>query len=705
MKSIAIFISIFIIIITIIMVCVCVIIGLSTYNFFYANQSAYLEALLPIESATSNQISTDTNTPESTGSYEQSPTSIIKRTENNKTTPESLKPIIIPTQKSSSTLPNITEETFKQTIIPINDPLDLAYRFEGKQNLPKKLEYPVVIYQLGSQESFWVIDTDKNENFQVNATLQYITDHVYFWIENSINFDENHLSNLVETFENEIYPTNRNFFGEEWIPGVDADPHLFILYTGNLGASVAGYFSTIDEYLPIVQEYSNGHEMFFLNADHLDLNEEYTYSVLAHEFQHMIHWKQDRNEDTWINEGFSNLAVLLNGYHVGGADRSYANDPDIQLNHWPNGSSASPYYGASFLFMTYFLDRFGDDATKALVIEPTNGLRSIDKVLSDFGIIDEITNHIISADDVFSDWVIASYLQDPDIGDGRYTYNNYKEAPKPSITENIRVCPHKPIQNEVSQYGVDYYRITCQGDYWINFEGNTETNVLPADPFSGNYAFYSNQGDEADMTLTKKFDFSKQEVPLTLSYWIWYDIEKDYDYLYLSASTDGDTWQILTTPSGTPDDPTGNSYGWAYNGLSGNSPKWIHESVDISQFAGKEVQFRFEYITDAAVNGEGFLVDDISIPEIDYFAGFENDDDGWNAEGFVRIQNSLPQHFSLSIIRIGKDTIIEKISMPIDNNISIPLHISETEDEVILVISGLTRYTRQKAQYSISITQ
>jgi len=705
MKSIPILLSIPIIIITIVTVCICVVFGLGTYIILDANQSGYSETLLLIESPTSNKLSTDTNTAESTDRYEQYATPIIKETEDNEATPESPKPIITPSQESSSYLSNISEETFKQTIIPINDPLDLAYRFEGKQDLPEKLEFPVISYQLGCQESFWVIDTDKNENFQVTATLQFITDHVYFWIEDGITFKDNHLKNLVETFENKIYPTNHDFFGTEWIPGVDADPHIFILYAKNLGSSVAGYYSTIDEYLPIVQKYSNGHEMFFLNADHLDLNEEYTYSVLAHEFQHMIHWKQDRNEDTWMNEGFSNLAVLLNGYHVGGADRFYANDPDIQLNHWPNGSSASPYYGASFLFMTYFLDRFGDDVTKALVSEPTNGLRSIDKVLSDFGEIDVTTNQAIGADDVFSDWVIASYLQDPNIGDGRYTYNNYKEAPKPSITDNIRVCPHELIQNEVSQYGVNYYRITCQGDYWINFEGNTVINVLPADPYSGNYAFYSNQGDEADMTLTRKFDFSKQESPLTLSYWIWYDIEQDYDYLYLSASTDGDTWQILTTPSGTPNDPTGNSYGWAYNGLSDNGPEWIYETVDISQFAGKEVQFRFEYITDAAVNGEGFLIDDIRIPEIDYFSDFENDDDGWSADGFVRIQNSLPQNFSLSMISIGEETTIEKINLPLDNIVSIPFHISESEEEVILVISGLTRYTRQKAQYSISISQ
>jgi bacillopeptidase F (M6 metalloprotease family) len=66
----------------------------------------------------------------------------------------------------------------------------------------------------------------------------------------------------------------------------------------------------------------------------------------------------------------------------------------------------------------------------------------------------------------------------------------------------------------------------------------------------------------------------------------WYDLEEDYDYVYVEASLDGKQWQILTTPSGTPDDPTGNSFGWGYNGVSGG---WIQESVDLSQFAGQKV--------------------------------------------------------------------------------------------------------------------
>ena len=198
-------------------------------------------------------------------------------------------------------------QTYQQlgdTIVPINDLYDLARRLEGKTGIPVTLESPAPVYQLGSQEELWVSDSDTNNYFPVQANLKYITDHAYFWVEDGVRFREDELASLAETFENEIYPTNREFFGSEWIPGVDGDPHIYILYARNVGAGIAGYFSSNNSYNPQIQQYSNGHEMFVFNADNTSLDEEFTYGVLAHEFQHMIHWYRDRNEATWLNEGF-----------------------------------------------------------------------------------------------------------------------------------------------------------------------------------------------------------------------------------------------------------------------------------------------------------------------------------------------------------------------------------------------------------------
>ncbi|NTW44086.1 MAG: hypothetical protein HGB14_06550, partial [Anaerolineaceae bacterium] len=525
-------------------------------------------------------------------------------------------------------------------------------------------------------------------------------DHVYFWIEKGVSYNERDLSRLVEAFENEMYPTNREFFGSEWTPGIDENPRLFLLYASGLGGSLAGYFSSADSVPPQAHEFSNAHEMFLLNSDTIGLDEKFTYGVLAHEFQHMIHWYRDRNETSWLNEGFSELAAFINGYYESGFDYLAMSDPDMQLNDWPNDSNATtPHYGAAFLFVNYFLNRFGEDATKAVVASELNGMESIDQVLLDFDAVDPLTDEPITADEFFADWVITNLLHDDNAGDGRYFYNNYDDAPQASTTEEFTNCDTDWNSRTVSQYGADYIEIACDMPYTINFQGTFEVGVLPQDPYSGDYAFWSNKGDESDMTITQTFDFSDVSGDIQMSYYTWYDLEEDYDYLYLVASENGEDWQIIDTPSCTTEDPSGNSFGCGYNATTSS---WIEETVDLSQFAGKEVQLRFEYVTDAAVNGEGFMLDDVSIPAIDYFTDFESDDGGWESEGWVRIQNRIPQTYELSLVKSNNET--EVIRIPLDQNQTAQITIDGSDyDNIYFIVSGTSRFTRQEAFYRILI--
>jgi immune inhibitor A len=597
----------------------------------------------------------------------------------------------------------------KNTIVPENNPIELADRLKGIEDVPDTIPAPAQHHQVGDRRSFWVTDTDIPETFSHDAVLRYVSDELYFWIEDGVDYHEQDLIDLARAFEDHMVPTNRAFFGSEWNPGVDNDPHIYILYTSGLGSSVAGYFSSSDAIHPDASpgEKSNAAEMFVL-ADSQHLRDEYTYGVLAHEFQHMIHWNTDRNETSWINEGLSELATLLNGYYHPGFIYEYLDQPDLQLNDWPE-SNTQPHYGAGFLFVTYFLERFGEDATKALVADPANGLESVDFVLSELGETDPATGTVLTADDVVLDWVIANYLADPNLADGRYGYPNYPELTDDPAqeTETVDTCSAGMTTRQVHQFGVDYIRLACDGQVTLQFEGATRTDLLPIDPYSGSYAFWSNKGDESDMTLTRSFDFTDVEGEITLSYQTWYHIEEDWDYVYVLASTNGgDDWDFLDTPSGTGTNPTGNSFGWGYTGFSGhNSPgRWIEESVDLSPYAGQEVLIRFEYITDAAVNGEGLMVDDIAIAETGYFEDFETGDGGWLPDGFARVQNELPQTFRLALILHGDGDRVEYLTMPLDNQVELALDF-DASDEVTLVVMGSTRFTRQTAAYRFAFEQ
>jgi hypothetical protein len=616
-----------------------------------------------------------------------------------------LSPSHTPTPSSAGVGPADNLERLKAVEIPEADLYELANRLEGKEVAEATLQPPAAPAQVGERRQFWISDSDSNENFQVDATLQHVTEHAYFWIEDGVDYSDRELADMARAFEEQIYPTNREFFGEEWSPGIDGDPHIYILYARGLGGSVAGYFSSVDSYNPEAVEYSNGHEMFVFSADHTSFSEEYSEGVLAHEFQHMIHWNLDRNEEIWLNEGFSDLAMFLNGYGIGGHDFVFSLDPDLQLNDWPTEpEQRTAHYGASFLFTAYFLDRFGDEATQAVVANPGNGLDSIDEALDEMGITDPLTGNPIDVDQLVAEWATTNYLQDPSVADGRYAYEDYRSAPQVSETESIQDCTTSMQTRDVHQYAADYISIRCDEPADLHFEGSIQVGLVPVQPHSGDYAFWSNKGSSSDVTLTREFDFTSLSGPISLSYWTWFDLEEDFDYLYLEASTDGQNWQILSTPSGTDEDPTGASYGWAYNGKSGRGAEaeWIEERIDLSDFAGQKVQIRFEYITDMAVNGEGFLLDDVSIPEIGYTANFEADDGGWESAGWARILNTLPQTFRLALISKGAETTVQHFELPADNALDIPLDFDGDVREVVLVVVGTTRYTRQPAAYRFS---
>ena len=55
------------------------------------------------------------------------------------------------------------------------------------------------------------------------------------------------------------------------------------------------------------------------------------------------------------------------------------------------------------------------------------------------------------------------------------------------------------------------------------------------------------------------------------------------------------------------------------------------------------------------------------------------------------------------MIQFGDSTEIEYITLSADNVAEIPIEIGGEVDEVVLVVTGITRYTRQKAPYRFEL--
>jgi hypothetical protein len=136
--------------------------------------------------------------------------------------------------------------------------------------------------------------------------------------------------------------------------------------------------------------------------------------TLAHEFQHLIsgtyklYGPASRQEDVWLNESMSMYAMVANGYGLQDGSRviashvaNYLAAPDrYSLTRWDLDPEQSAY-GAGYLFMSYFVERAGEDALRALVSSSATGTANMDAVLAAKG---------LSFRQLFRDWTAATLL-------------------------------------------------------------------------------------------------------------------------------------------------------------------------------------------------------------------------------------------------------------------------------------------------------
>ena len=600
------------------------------------------------------------------------------------TPPPSATPTTVPTP----TLP--LARLLEQIEVPARDLYSITERLKGLADpLPRIVNATPPAYSLGDQETLWVADLDANRNYTITATLRHISAHLYMWVQNGEQVEDAALARSAEEFERQIYPTNRYYFGSEWSPGVDNDVHLTVLNARFQGA--AGYFSGADEFPRAVNPYSNQREMFYINlAAKRPGTQEYA-RTLAHEFQHMIHWYADANEETWVNEGASQIAVVLNGYGQNDISR-FANNPDVQLNDWADTpAEAGLHYDASYLMTSYFLDRFGAEMLRELIREPSNGAASFDKVLA-------ARQTGLTFTDLIADWAIANY--GAGLGE-RYAYKSLDVRAQP--TAKLREYPASG-EGQVHQFAADYIELipNTAPDLRIAFTGTITVPIVPNQAHSGRLQWWSNRGDSSNMTLTRAFDL-RGLTSATLSYWLWYDIEDGWDYAYVEVSTDaGKTWKTLPGRYTTQADPSGQNLGHAYTGLSTG---WVQEQLDLSAHAGKQILVRFEYITDDAVNHVGLCLDDIRISELGYADDAESGDGGWIAAGFARIDNVLPQHYAVQVITLGKNPGVQRIELDKEGRGALDIRgLGREIDRAVLVVSALTPVTTELASYQYAVS-
>ena len=314
--------------------------------------------------------------------------------------------------------------------------------------------------QIGETRKFRIKDSVTNRLVTVDAELRHISKHSYIYAirrGGRPTISDVDLRWLGEEFDARIYPETIALWPVEPKPSHEGDEHIVILLTQDYGIrGVEGGWYAGREAMPgEVNPYGN--RVGFLGITwwtsmNSDFAKNLTGGVTAHELQHLIQHHVDGDEKGWVNEGLSSFTGVYLGYNDE-TDLSASNFlslPQTPLNHF---TGQIFHYGAGLLFTTYIYERFGLAALQAFAARPENGFDALDAQFADMDID-------LDANTFFADWVLANYLRDERLGDGRYGYPLLSKVDllPPVLQGRVTQLPAL-IQDHNNQYATDYYEL------------------------------------------------------------------------------------------------------------------------------------------------------------------------------------------------------------------------------------------------------
>lgn len=309
--------------------------------------------------------------------------------------------------------------------------------------------------EVGTQLAFYV----PTEPVLKLATCRYKGTHCYIFVEESqwdiiaAQPDVDKLGALFDATtpadpERGVFATAVDAFGEP--ADEDGDPRIFILILDIPDERVAGYFdSELYERAPPELR----RDTMYLDARKLAFSAYLAYATLAHEFQHLIHWGRDADEERWIDEGLAGYAEELVGFPEADPSMvpSFLADPSRNLTSWTFEAAS---YGKTYLFASFLAEHYGPRLIRQIVAEPRNGILGIDDAFKS-------QNWVENFEGAWRLWIAANYAAGYEALRGRRAA--VMAAPE---------VPFASLAGEVgNQWGAVNVVIRAEGDVAVDFAG------------------------------------------------------------------------------------------------------------------------------------------------------------------------------------------------------------------------------------------
>ncbi len=297
--------------------------------------------------------------------------------------------------------------------------------------------------EVGDVEVFNTVNIKKNIREKIRARLVKNGRYCRVYLQEGKKVPTAHVNKIVAEFDKKIYPTTRSWFGSEWTPGIDGDPKIALLlmdiqdhYNPSRGQNgfTSGYFYPGDGYLRKKNPHSNEREILYLDIHPSDTGSTKFLSVIAHEFQHMIHWNNDPKEFSWVNESLSQLAPFLCGYGHPPQIEFFVRNHNNNLAAW-SGDTSLANYGHVYLWAYYISIRIASTQerrrtfVRRMVAQKSQGFSGLNAAIKKQGIKNNVRN-------LFRSFCVANFLNDERIMRGAYGYD--KPLSRMVLTPDIR---------------------------------------------------------------------------------------------------------------------------------------------------------------------------------------------------------------------------------------------------------------------------
>lgn len=549
--------------------------------------------------------------------------------------------LVVPSEIDRRPIPARAHDDLRRlmaAVLPAHDYYATAERLGGYTLGPRQPGAEPDV--LGDRRTFTTAEGPRQ------AELVHLTDTVAYWVETGLALDPEAIASAAETVETQYLAALQATFGSPWSPGVDLDPRIHLLHVmGSPDAFEMGYFSDENQYPRSLFVESNEREMVYLNMSRLEVGSDLYLGTLLHELQHLSQWQMDPNEQVWLNEGLSQLAETMAGLDTVDPDAFLAR-PNTRLDQWHNTPDAVyAHYGNSYLYLLYVWQQAGEAAVRELARHPANGLGAVSAVLDGYlpG---------MSLADFTADWAVATYLDNLG-GAGVWGYDR-ANLPPLALATRARRLPFNTLARP-EQNAMEVIDLDLSGPVQLTFVGDTVTPLVDGPPPGDSRFWFAAADNSSAPTLTAALDLTAVVTP-ELVFDLWHDLEADWDFAYVTVSTDGgQTWDVL--PGRTS---VAGQYGPAWNGRSADGADaqngWVSEAVSLAPYVGRPVLVRVEVLSDFEGPSRGV---GLANSRLHSAAGGEDAPVDWQADGFTETGWLLPQLWGVRVIdRTGAGQVL-----------------------------------------------